>query len=70
MDLYTYLFTNVLETFAEILGVRNHHVNVVVAAIGAGVIALGPGLGHCVIVFEVVPSLKSVESPCVVFAPG
>ena len=50
-------------------GIRNHQVDVL-AVVGAGVIAPGPRLHLCVAVFESVPSLKSTEDPCRVFAPG
>ena len=41
MDLYTYLTTNVLNTFAETLGIGDHHMDVVVVVVGAvGVVAV------------------------------
>ena len=55
---YTYLIANVLNTFSETLGIRNHHVDVALI-VGSAVIASMPGLGLCVAVFEAVPSLES-----------
>ena len=69
MDLYTYITTNVLDTFTETLGIRYHHVDViVVGVVGAGVTI--PGSGLYVAVFMVVLSFMSVEGPGIVFAPG
>ena len=70
MHLYTYLIANILNTFEETLGIRNHHVDVLVAVVGAGVIANRPGFGLCVTVFEVVTSLESTDHPHGVSAPG
>ena len=50
MDLYIYLITNVLNTHTETLIIGNYNkdvVVVVVSVIGAVVVACGPGLGMC-----------------------
>ena len=51
MHQYTYLIANVLNTLTETLGIRNYHVDVVVAVVGAGVIAPRPQLSLCIAVF-------------------
>ena len=54
MDVNTYLSTNVLDTFIEILSVGNQHVDVVVVVVsvwGAHVTRPGARLGLCVEVF-------------------
>ena len=49
-------------TFTEILGIRNHQVDVIDVVI-AGIISPGPELGLCVTVFEAVPTLQSIDHP-------
>ena len=66
MSLYTYLTTNVIDTFAEMLGIRNHHVDVivdVVDGVGADVVSTGPGFILCITGFEAVPGHESIQSP-------
>ena len=53
MDLDPYLTTNVLETFTEILGIRNNHVDVsvvVLAVVGVGVM-VPEQLWACVLLY-------------------
>ena len=73
MDLHSYLTTNDLDTFAETLSIRYHHVNVIVVVVGlvvAGVIPCGTDMGLCFAIFMVVPGFKSIKGLCWVFAPS
>ena len=72
MDLDPYLTTNVLDTFTKSLGIRYHHVDVVVVVgvVGHGINAPRASVGLCVAIFMFVPGSKSVENPCGTFAPG
>ena len=63
MVLYTYLTLNVLDTFAEILAIGNHHVDLVLVVVGVIVVSPGPELGLSVAVCEAGPSLESIKSP-------
>ena len=70
LDLNPYLTINVLETFVETLGIRNHHVDVaVVVLVVVGITVPGTVFGICVVVLIVVLGFKSVEGPCRVLAP-
>ena len=76
MDLYTYLATNVLNTFTEIFGLRNHHVDVLVAvggvifAVAIVMNTLGLGLGLYTTLFKTVHGLEYFHDPRGVTAPG
>ena len=54
MDLYTFLTTDVLNTFAETPGIEIHHMNVVIvvaSVVCTVAVAPGPGFGLCVALF-------------------
>ena len=72
VNMDAYLITNVLGTFAEILGIRYHHVNVtvvVLVGIGVGIIFPETGVNLCVAVLIIALGFESVASACGVFAP-
>ena len=65
MDLFTYLTTDIPDSFTETLSIGNHHVDIVVAVVsvmGAVVVAPELVLGLYIAIFEVVASLKPIES--------
>ena len=70
MDLDTYLTTNILDTFAEPLGIRYHNVYVILVVVGVGVITPGTSVGLYVAIFMVVLGFKYVVGSCWVFASG
>ena len=61
MGLYTYLATNVLNTFTETLCVGSHQMDVVVVDVGAVAVVITPGLefGLCTTLFEIVSGSES-----------
>ena len=61
MDMDSYLTTNILDTFTEILGIRNNHMDVVVvvvSVVGVGFTTPGTEVSLCLAVFMAIPGLS------------
>ena len=73
MDPDPYCTTNILDTFAETLGIRYYCVDVIVFIVGvgdAGGTVPGTSVRLCAAIFMGVLGIKSVEGPCGLLIPG